>query len=119
MYVLQCRYDLFMYCRHGMVVRLGGSSCSVSCFSVTNGLYKLLSSTDTSDLGGDMFTELIADHFAKDFLRFVAPSTASFIKNNFMRRDSPLNAHSMVQFASPFWATMQQVLLVVDKNLHF
>ena len=119
MYVLQCRYDLFMYCRHGMVVRLGGSSCSVSCFSVTHGLYKLLSSTDTSDLGGDMFTELIADHFAKDFLRFVAPSTASFIKNNFMRRDSPLNAHSMVQFASPFWATMQQVLLVVDKNLHF
>lgn len=61
----------FLCYRHGMVVRIGGSSSSVSCFSVTNGLYKLITTTDTSELGGDMFTELIADHFAKDFLRYV------------------------------------------------
>ena len=66
-----------------------------------------------------MFTELIADHFAKDFLRFVATSTVSFIKNNFMGRDSPLNSHFLVQFASLFWATMQQVVLVEDKYIYF
>lgn len=52
-----------------MVVRVGGSSSSVSCFSITDGMYKVLSDIHTDELCGDMFTQLIADHFAKDFQR--------------------------------------------------
>lgn len=55
--------------RLALVVRLGGSSCSVSCFCVIDGIYKLLSDIHTYELGGDMFTELIAGQFAKDFQR--------------------------------------------------
>lgn len=52
-----------------VVVRIGGVSASVTCFSVTNGMYRILHNCDTAELGGDMFTEVLADHFAKEFLR--------------------------------------------------
>ena len=54
---------------NALVVRIGGSSATVSCYSIVDGMYKLLSDVHTDELGGDMFTQLIADHFAKDFQR--------------------------------------------------
>ncbi|XP_067936403.1 heat shock 70 kDa protein 14-like [Watersipora subatra] len=54
---------------NAIVVRVGGSSSTVSCFSITDGMYRLLSDVNTDDIAGDMFTELIADHFAADFQR--------------------------------------------------
>ncbi|KAF6039214.1 hypothetical protein EB796_002484 [Bugula neritina] len=55
-----------VYC---MVVRLGGSSCTVTCYSVIGGMYKILSNIHSDEVGGDLFTQLIALHFSKDFLR--------------------------------------------------
>lgn len=52
-----------------MVVRLGGCSTSVTCFSITNGMYQVVDNIESAELGGDMFTEVLAEHFANEFLR--------------------------------------------------
>jgi len=62
---------MYIYYSYCMVVRLGGSSCTVTCYSVIGGMYKILSNIHSDEVGGDLFTQLIALHFSKDFLRYI------------------------------------------------
>lgn len=52
-----------------LVYQLGGNSVEVSLVSLNNGLYRIIDSKSIKNVGGDNFTDLIADICADEFKR--------------------------------------------------
>ncbi|CAL1567294.1 unnamed protein product [Knipowitschia caucasica] len=55
--------------RHVLVYKLGGSSLSVSALLVSGGMYRVLHTVTDHSVGGERFTQALAQHLAQEFNR--------------------------------------------------
>lgn len=58
---------------HVLVYKLGGASLSVTVMQVNGGIFRVLNSHTDHSIGGESFTEALAQHLATEFKRSVPP----------------------------------------------
>lgn len=56
---------------HVLVYKLGGASLSVTVMQVNGGIFRVLNSHTDHTIGGESFTEALAQHLATEFKRSV------------------------------------------------
>uniref|UniRef100_A0A672H5N5 Heat shock 70 kDa protein 14 n=1 Tax=Salarias fasciatus TaxID=181472 RepID=A0A672H5N5_SALFA len=56
-------------CSHVLVYKLGGTSLSVTVLQVSGGMYRVLSTHTDHSIGGESFTQALAQHLASEFKR--------------------------------------------------
>ncbi|MBN3291049.1 HSP7E protein, partial [Polypterus senegalus] len=56
---------------HALVYKLGGTSLSVTLIEVNSGIYRVLATQTDDSIGGECFTEALAQHLASEFQRQV------------------------------------------------
>ncbi|XP_028670924.1 heat shock 70 kDa protein 14 [Erpetoichthys calabaricus] len=54
---------------HALVYKLGGTSLSVTLIEVNSGIYRVLATQTDDSIGGECFTEALAQHLASEFQR--------------------------------------------------
>jgi len=54
-----------------LVLRVGGQTADVTVMSVNSGMYRVCASVSIPDLGGYIIDDLLVEHFAAEFQRFV------------------------------------------------
>lgn len=57
---------------HVLVYKLGGASLSVTVMQVNGGIFRVLNTHTDNSVGGESFTEALAQHLATDFKRSAA-----------------------------------------------
>ena len=63
-------YSLFVFLYSNvLVLRIGGESTDVSIVKVQNGLYRVLSSQNSTAVSGSKFTEALTDYLATEFYK--------------------------------------------------
>uniref|UniRef100_A0A8C6T7Y6 Heat shock protein 14 n=1 Tax=Neogobius melanostomus TaxID=47308 RepID=A0A8C6T7Y6_9GOBI len=55
---------------HVLVYKLGGTSLSVTALQVSGGMYRVLHTLTDHSIGGERFTEALAQHLASEFKRY-------------------------------------------------
>lgn len=60
---------------HVLVYKLGGASLSVTVMQVNGGIFQVLNSHTDHSIGGESFTEALAQHLAAEFKRSVLADT--------------------------------------------
>lgn len=63
---------------HVLVYKLGGASLNVTVMQVNGGIFRVLNSHTDHSIGGESFTEALAQHLATEFKRSVPPETVLF-----------------------------------------
>jgi len=54
-----------------LVLRVGGQTTDVTVMAVNSGMYQVCSNITAPDLGGNIIDDLLVEHFAAEFQRFV------------------------------------------------
>ena len=54
-----------------LVLRVGGQTADVTVMSVNSGMYQVCATVSVPDLGGNIIDDLLVEHFAAEFQRFV------------------------------------------------
>lgn len=54
---------------HVLVYKLGGTSLSVTVLQVNGGMFRVLSTHTDHSIGGESFTQALAQHLAAEFKR--------------------------------------------------
>lgn len=66
-------YDIGQDSHHGkshvLVYKLGGTSLSITALQVSGGMYRVLDTLTDHSIGGERFTEALAQHLASEFKR--------------------------------------------------
>jgi molecular chaperone DnaK (HSP70) len=69
--VLETLYNVVLYEQFGcsccLVYRLGGETLDVTVVQVNAGMYTICGTMHRSNLGGNMFTRILADYLASEF----------------------------------------------------
>lgn len=60
---------LLCVCSHVLVYKLGGTSLSVTVLQVTGGMFRVLNTHTDHNIGGENFTQALAQHLAAEFKR--------------------------------------------------
>lgn len=60
---------LFLINSHVLVYKLGGSSLSITVLQVNGGMFQVVNSHTDLSMGGESFTEALADFLAAEFER--------------------------------------------------
>lgn len=61
--------DLYSVYSHVLVYKLGGTSLSVTVLQVNGGIFRVLNTHTDHSIGGESFTEALAQHLATEFKR--------------------------------------------------
>ena len=59
-------------CSNAVVVRVGGQTADVTVMAVNSGMYRVCATVRAPDLGGRIIDDILVEHFAAEFQRFVA-----------------------------------------------
>uniref|UniRef100_A0A3Q1H6G9 Heat shock 70 kDa protein 14 n=1 Tax=Anabas testudineus TaxID=64144 RepID=A0A3Q1H6G9_ANATE len=62
--------DLLCADSHVLVYKLGGTSLSVTALQVNGGMFRVLSTHTDHSIGGESFTQALAQHLASEFKRY-------------------------------------------------
>jgi molecular chaperone DnaK (HSP70) len=58
-------------CSNVLVLRVGGQSTEMAVVAVNSGMYRILSSLEMSDVGGHQIDNILVEHFAAEFQKYV------------------------------------------------
>lgn len=61
--------DLYRVDSHVLVYKLGGTSLSVTVLQVNGGMFRVLNTHTDHSIGGESFTQALAQHLATEFKR--------------------------------------------------
>jgi len=62
---------VFVVYSNALVLRIGGQTTDVTVMAVNSGMYRVCGSVSVSDLGGCIIDDLLVEHFAAEFQRFL------------------------------------------------